>query len=251
MDAYRPGHAARINASYVLFTVTYVGVKKVIHVAYADRLSGPWTLQSEPIAEPGERSGPAGYQIDTVTAYWFPERKEILLLCKEYPYAPQAAWPDSPFGSSTAAMTFRPGDQRAHRIGTVLAPGAAPWLAGWTSGVQLFPAHDGGWWGLTTGSPTRPVSPADEPRMREPAPSLGGWAYTPEAWPVSGWAAAKEPIVDLAGIPAERQADGELVNLWRHHLLVLPDESCWLYYNAGSYGNERMFCRQGVWSDLL
>jgi hypothetical protein len=80
--------------------------------------------------------------------------------------------------------------------------------------------------------------------MREPAPSLGGWAHTPEDWPVQGWHVSDHPIEWIDDIPREARLAGETVNLWRHHVVIVPDGTMYLFYNSGPYGQERMFVRR-------
>ena len=82
--------------------------------------------------------------------------------------------------------------------------------------------------------------------MREPAPSLGGWAYTAAEWPVEGWRAFDQPIEWISNIPDENQRAGEGVNLWRHHVVLDPKGRMYLFYNSGPYGHERMFGRRSV-----
>jgi len=93
-------------------------------------------------------------------------------------------------------------------------------------------------------SPTAP-DPADKAESREePPPSLGGFAYCDEQWPVKGWRFALEPIERIGDIPASAVANGEGVNLWRQHILVLPDGRYSLYYNSGPYGREQMYMKE-------
>ena len=84
--------------------------------------------------------------------------------------------------------------------------------------------------------------------MREPAPSLGGWAHTPEDWPVQGWHVSDRPIEWIEDIPREARQSGEAVNLWRHHVVIVPDGTMYLFYNSGPYGQERMFVRRTLLS---
>ena len=41
----------------------------------------------------------------------------------------------------------------------------------------------------------------------------------------------------------EAIANGEGVNLWRQHLLVLPDGRVGLFYNSGPYGKEQLYAK--------
>lgn len=248
MDPTQPNRAVRFNGKYLLFTVTYVAGHKCIHVAEADALEGPWTLRETPALEPGPAGDFDQLHVDTVTAYWFQQQQRVLLFYKGYPAVPQNDQPDSPLGSSTAVAQYDPLTHSCRKMGRILTPvSTAPHFNGWISTVQLFPAHDGGYLGLISGSPTPPAPLHEQPHMREPPPSLGGWARTPHAWPVQGWTLDPRPITTLQDIPVHAQAWGERVNLWRHHLVLLADGTAKLFYNSGSYGQESMFCRTGRW----
>lgn len=245
MDPYRPNQAAMIDGMYRLFTVSFRGRNKVIQMATSGSLEGPWQVQAEPVVDIGAESAFDGYHADTITAYWFEERGEILLFYKGYPLLPQSDQPNSPYGGSNAVAVMRPSDRMARKLGKTLSPSSDPqhWTAGFVGGLQIFRAAQGGWYGILNASPTPPAPVEVEPDMREPAPSLGGWAYTPEEWPVAGWQVADEPIEWIDDIPDEALKAGEGVNLWRHHILVLPDGRICLFYNTGAYGQERMFGR--------
>lgn len=245
MDPHQPSMPARIDGRFWLFTVSFRDGRKCVQRAWSPSLEGPWILTPEPVLEVGGPEDFDGYHVDTVTAYWFADRKQILLFYKGYPAEPQADQPGSPWGSSLAAAVMSPNETRARKLGKLIAPSSAPehWQAGWVSSVQILPAHDGGWWGLMSGSPTPPAPIAEEPDMREPAPSLGGWAYTQEDWPVKGWSVEPQPIVELDDLSHEAKQSGMKTNLWRHHILT-TQEGHYLFCNSGSYGEERMFVRR-------
>jgi len=245
LDPFRPNMPATINGQYWLFTPVWHGSTKRIQAATSSSLNGPWQVKPQPVIEPGAGDAFDGYHTDTVTAYWFADRGEILIFYKGYPMQPQADQPHSPYGSSSAVAVLRPDERQAQKCGRVISSGMHPahWLTGWVGGLQIFPSEAGGWYGLLNGSPTPPASIAEEPDIREPAPSLGGWAYTPEAWPVSGWRADDLPIETLDEIPLEARQNGEGVNLWRHHGLVTREGQMYLLYNTGPYGQERLFAR--------
>jgi hypothetical protein len=245
MDPFRPNIAAKIDGEYWLFTVTWRGPNKVIQLATSANLDGPWTVEPQPIIDLGSEDAHDGYHADTVTAYYFAERDEILIFYKSYPLRPQGNHPHSPYGNGSAAAIMNPTERRARKLGRILNPSPDPehWTAGWIGGLQILPAANGGWYGLMNASPTPPASVDEEPEMREPAPSLGGWAYTPETWPIKGWQAADAPIEWIEDVPAAAVKAGEGVNLWRHHLTILPGGDLYLYYNTGPYGQERMFAR--------
>jgi len=248
MDPYRPNTAAKIDDEFWLFTVSWRDHKKLVQLARSPSLGGPWNVSPDPIIEQGASNDHDGYHADTVTAYWFEEREEILIFYKSYPLQPQASQPHSPFGNGSAAAIMNPVSGDVTKLGRILSPSRDPehWTAGWIGGLQLIPAANGGWYGLINASPTPPVSVEEEPEMREPAPSLGGWAYTPETWPVSGWQVAEQPIEWVTEIPDTAIQAGEGVNLWRHHLVVQPDGEIFLFYNTGAYGQERMFGRRAI-----
>jgi hypothetical protein len=248
MDPWRPNRAAQIAGEYYLFTVSYQQQHKTIQLATSRSLSGPWNLRPAAVVAPGDTGSIDAYHADTVTAYWFEDRGQILIFYKGYPDRPQHDQPLSPWGSCLCAATMRPGDSYAAKLGILLRPVTVEqhWLSGWVSGLQLLPAAYGGWHGLMTGSPTPPDSIAEQPSMREPAPSLGGFARTDQPWPISGWLPDDRPIWELEDIPQAASDDGMGVNLWRHHMLIAHDGTPYLYCNAGAYGSEAMFVRKGV-----
>lgn len=243
MDPHRPNMPAHIDGRYWLFTVSFHDGHKVIQVAKADRLEGPWQVQPKPVVGVGDGDAFDALHADAVTAYWFEERGEILIFYMGYPMKPQSDRPWTPYGSCSAVAVMAPDDETASKVGPDLPPAAddSHWASGYLGGRQILPRKGGGWWALLNASPTPPVPLDEERRVREPAPSLGGWAYTEEAWPVGGWRYEPRPIEWIEEIPEEARAAGEGVNLWRHHLLVLPDGRLCLYYNTGPYGQERMF----------
>jgi hypothetical protein len=252
MDPHRPNQAVAIDGQFLLFSVSYDHGHKLVQLARCPSLEGPWTLQPGHVLQPGTGSEHDGWHVDTVTAYWFADRGRILLFYKAYPGAPQIDQPLSPWGSSLCAAEMEPGDVEARKLGVLVAPTprTGHWMSGWASGLQLVPAAGGGWFGLMTGSPTPPAPVSEQPRMREPAPSLGGWAHTGQPWPVSGWTVDREPIRRIDDLPEEARRMGMGTNLWRHHLLVVPGTGgrpggrAYLYHNSGAYGDERLF----VWA---
>ena len=246
MDPYHPNIAVKIEGKYWLFTVSFRGHNKVIQLATSISLDGAWEVNPTPVIDIGPEDAHDGYHVDAVTAFWFEKRNEILLFHMAYPQKPQVSYPHSPYGNGSAVAVMGPNDKKARKLGRILnpSPNSGCWTGGWVGGMQILPAASGGWYGLCNASPTPPVSVKDEPSMREPAPSLGGWAYTPETWPVKGWQAAEQPIEWVEDIPLEAIQVGEGINLWRHHLVVLPNRELYLFYNTGPYGQERMFGRR-------
>jgi hypothetical protein len=98
------------------------------------------------------------------------------------------------------------------------------------------------------GSPTKP-SHDGSLTSQEPAPSLGGLAYCDEATPTKNWRLAEGPLEWIDEIPAAALAQGEGVNLWRHHAVVLGD-TVRLLYNTGYYGREQTHSKAAAAADL-
>jgi hypothetical protein len=245
MDPYHPNRAVRVDGKYWLFTVSFRGTNKVIQAAIAPILDGPWQVMPDPVVDLGDENAFDGYHVDAVSAYWIETQGNIAIFYMGYPRRPQSEQPNTPYGASNAVALLQPGERTARKVGKTVWPSPDPghWTAGYVGGLQIFPAAHGGWYGILNASPTPPASIEHEPNLREPAPSLGGWAYTPERYPLSGWQAMEEPIEWIEDIPAQAAMAGERVNLWRHHIVILPDRSMYLFYNAGSYSDERMFGR--------
>ena len=129
--------------------------------------------------------------------------------------------------------------------GVILPPSSVPghWAAGWVGGLQLMPGKKHRWIAIVNASPTAP-DPSDTAESREePPPSLGGFAYCDEPWPIEGWEWCPEPIEWIEDIPAAALAAGEGTNLWRQHILALPNGSLALFYNSGYYGLEQMYMK--------
>lgn len=243
MDPYHPNHAAKMNGKYQLFFVSLVGRLRVIQRAESESLYGPWTAFQEPILAPEGLDEFDGYWCDTITAYWFEETGKILLFYKGYPQYPQKEQPGSPMGSCTAAAVLYPGCAKAEKLGPVIRPSAyaGDWYSGWVSTLQIIPRISGGWLGLTIASPTPPSGIASQPYMREPCPSMGGWAFCEEKFPDKNWVMDNRPICWTNELSREAYEMGERVHLFRHHLLIAGEGSYYLYYNSGAYSDERMF----------
>ena len=60
---------------------------------------------------------------------------------------------------------------------------------------------------------------------------------------MSGWTWCPEPIESIEQIPPDAIRLGEGVNLWRQHLLALPDGRTGLFYNSGPYGQEQLYAK--------
>jgi hypothetical protein len=92
-------------------------------------------------------------------------------------------------------------------------------------------------------SPTAPDPGNREVWTEEPPPSLGGFAWSDEEWPVDGWHFYPEPIEWVEDIPQEALDAGEGFNLWRQFIHILPDGRAALYYNSGYYGREQLYLK--------
>jgi hypothetical protein len=79
-------------------------------------------------------------------------------------------------------------------------------------GLQLLPGKQHRWVAMANASPTAP-DPTDQNIWREePPPSLGGFAYCDEEWPVSGWHWFPEPLEWIEDLPEQAVNSGEGVN---------------------------------------
>jgi len=244
MNARQPNVAALINGLYWLVTVSYRMGHKVIQRAYAERLGGPWTVERGVVIDTGPEADFDSKHADAVSAFYFPERNEILYFYMGYPATPQDRM-ISRYGSVQAVAVQRGGESTVRKLGIVLAPckEEGHWAAGWVGGLQLLPGARYQWLAVVNASPTAP-NPEDGAIYREePPPSLGGFAYCDEDWPVKGWKWCPEPIEWIEDIPAAALKDGEGVNLWRHHVLCLPGGEVALFYNSGAYGKEQIYVK--------
>jgi len=244
MDAYRPNRAASIDGRYWLVTVSSRDGHKVVQRAYAERLAGPWTIENNPVIDTGGKGAFDSKHVDAVTAYSFPARQEILYFYMGYPSSPQAR-ENSPYGSAQAVAVQGINDPAVRKLGVVLPPcqQEGHWGSGWVGGLQLLPGARHQWIGLLNASPT-PPQPSDKAIHREePPPSLGGFAYCDEDWPVQGWTWCPNPIEWIEDVPEEVIRSGEGVNFWRQHILCMPDGHLALFYNSGAYGKEQLYLK--------
>ena len=244
MDAHRPNAAACINNLYWLVTVSHRSGHKVIQRAYAKLLGGPWTVERGVLIDTGPELDFDSKHTDAVSAFHFPETNDILYFYMGYPSTPQDR-KISRYGSAQAVAVQKDGESTARKLGIVLAPceQKGHWASGWVGGLQLLPGADHRWIAVMNASPTAP-NPEDGAIYREePPPSLGGFAYCDEDWPVKGWKWCPKPIEWIEDIPAEALGDGEGVNLWRQHILCLPGGKMALFYNSGSYGKEQLYLK--------
>ena len=244
MDPRMPGQPVQLNNQYVGFFVTFRDGAKVIGCARARHLAGPWRTDETVLIPNGSADAFDGRGADAVTAYWFAEQNQILVFYMAYPAQPQKEQSNSPLGACQAVAVLGPDALQAEKLGPILRPGsvARHWCNGWIGGLQLLPAANGAWIALLNGSAT-PVHDGHG----EPDPSVGGWAWCDTPLPTSGWRfdLKQSPIEHPLHLSAVSKQHGETTNLWRHYLLVLPDERARIYYNSGEYGREQIYAR--VW----
>ncbi len=246
-DAWRPNHAARIGGRYMLVSVSYTGTPrhKYVHRAWATDLAGPWTWDAEPLIPAG---GPGEFDekhTDAVSGIYFPEKDECVYFYMGYPRAVQTR-AISPFGSAQGVAVERMTERNLRKLGVILPPQqqAGHWASGWVGGLQVVPGKQHRWIALANASPTAPVPDQDDSISREePPPSLGGWAYCDEPYPVKGWRWSDRPLEWIEDLPPHAIANGEGVNLWRHYLLMLPDGRAAVFYNSGPYGREQLYVK--------
>ena len=244
MDAARPNVAAFVDAHYWLVTVSFTGNarEKRVQRASATSLAGPWTLEEGALIPSG---GPGEFDenhVDAVSGFWFEKEQQFLYFYMGYPLEPQP-WLHSPYGNAIGVASQRPGEPAIKR-GVALHPSDDPahWTAGYLGGLQLMPGTEHRWVAIINGSPSAPDRMGNL-TSEEPAPSLGGSAYSDEEFPLGGWHASDEPIEWIEDIPAQAVADGEGVNFWRHHL-IRADGTVRIFYNSGSYGTEQMYSKE-------
>lgn len=243
MDPEKPNCAAKIDGRYCLLVVT-TGKQKAVARAWSTELAGPWTFDPAPVIAPGAESDFDGKHADAVTGYYFADRKEFLYFYMGYPKKAQDR-KISPYGSAQAVAVQKLGDAVATKLGVILAPSQQPghWAAGWVGGLQLLPGRDHRWIAVVNASPTAPDPGKNAVWTEEPPPSLGGFAWCDEAWPVNGWHFNGTPIEWIDDIPPEAIRDGEGYNLWRQFIHLLPDGRAELFYNSGYYGREQLYSK--------
>jgi hypothetical protein len=244
MDSQHMNRAALIDGRYCLVTVSSMAGHKVVQQAWAESLGGPWTVEPGALIPLGREDEFDAKHVDAVSGCYFREREEILYFYMGYPLQAQP-WKGSPYGSAQAVATQRVGAKQVEKRGVILPPSDTPghWAAGWVGGLQLIPGKAHRWIAVVNASPTAP-DPSDKANSREePPPSLGGFAYTDALWPVGGWEWCPQPIEWIEDIPAAALAAGEGTNLWRQHILALPDGRLALLYNSGDYGLEQLYIK--------
>ncbi len=246
-EAHRPNRAAMIEGQYWLLGVMIDNGRKFIQRARATNLDGPWTWDDGPLIPTG---GPGAFDekhADAVSGFYFPERHEVLYFYMGYPSVPQDR-PLSPWGNGQGLAIQKANEVRAWKLGEFLSPVPHPehWASGYFGGFQLLPGKTHRWIAVLNASPTAPIPEDHSVAREEPAPSLGGWAWCDEPWPIRNWHLAPEPIEWIEDVPEDAVANGEGTNLWRQQALVLPDGRVALYYNSGSYGKEQLYLKIGA-----
>jgi hypothetical protein len=246
MDPAHPNYAAKIDGRYCLLVVSFKDGHKQIQRAWSDKLAGPWTFESDPIIPPGSGDDFDAKHTDAVTGYYFPERKEFLYFYMGYPAKAQPR-KLSPFGSAQAVATQKLDQKTATKRGIILSPShdGADWASGWIGGLQLLPGIEHHWVAVINASPKAPDPGKRDVWTEEPAPSLGGFAWCDEDWPVRDWHFAPDPIERVKDIPKDALDAGEGFNLWRQFIHVLPDGRAALFYNSGYYGREQLYLKVG------
>jgi hypothetical protein len=239
-----PNKAAKIDGRYCLLVVSFKNGHKQVQRAWSEKLAGPWTFEADVIIPPGADRDFDAKHTDAVTGYYFPERKEFLYFYMGYPVKGQARR-ISPFGSAQAVATQRLGEKVATKRGVILEPcqQAGHWASGWVGGLQLLRGSEHRWVAVLNASPTAPDPGKKELWTEEPPPSLGGFAWCDEEWPVHGWHFYPKPIEWINDIPKDALDAGEGYNLWRQFIHVLPDGRAALFYNSGSYGREQLYLK--------
>jgi hypothetical protein len=246
MDPDHPNQAAKIDGRYCLLVVSFKNGHKEIQRAWCEKLAGPWTFEPESIIPPGEENDFDAKHTDAVTGYYFPQRKEFLYFYMGYPAKAQPR-KISPFGSAQAVATQKLDEKTATKRGVILEPcqQEGHWASGWVGGLQILRGVEHRWVAVINASPTAPDPGKRAVWTEEPAPSLGGFAWCDEEWPVRGWHFASEPIEWVKDIPKEALDAGEGYNLWRQFIHILPDGRAALFYNSGYYGREQLYLKVG------
>lgn len=240
--ANRPNQAACIRGEYWLVSVMILNGRKFIQRAKSRSLAGPWVWDAEPLIPTGGASDFDEKHTDAVTGFYFPERDEVLYFYMGYPTSIQNR-AISPFGSAQALAIQSGGGGKATKMGPFLEPvqEQGHWASGWLGGFQLLPGKTHRWIAVLNASPTAPDPWDTSEAKEEPAPSLGGWAYCDEEWPVKNWHLLPQPMEWITEIP--KNSEGEGTNLWRQHALALPDGRIALFYNSGFYGREQLYMK--------
>jgi len=244
MDPDQPNHAAKIDGRYCLLVVSFKDGHKQVQRGWSEKLAGPWTFERDSIIPPGAANDFDAKHTDAVTGYYFANRQEFLYFYMGYPAKAQPR-KISPYGSAQAVATQMAGEKFATKLGVILEPcqTAGHWASGWVGGLQLLRGKEHRWVAVINASPTAPDPGNRAVWNEEPPPSLGGFAWCDEEWPVRGWHFAPAPIEWLKDIPRSALDAGEGYNLWRQFIHLLPDGRAALFYNSGYYGREQLYLK--------
>jgi hypothetical protein len=246
MEAGQGNRAARIDGRYWSLFVSR-NPDKVIQAAHAEALEGPWHVVPQPILAPGSGDDLDSLNCDTPTAYWFPDTEKIIIFYKGYPRKAQSSQPESPFGSGVMTAEWRPGQPLAKKTGILMRPTSkVAWAKGWLGGFQLHGNAESGWYALVNASPT----PPEDDSHREPAPSLGGWAYCEGKEVLGAWRIddTRSPFLHTESLPETLRAAGMGVNFWRHHMLELSAGDARIFFNSGPYSKEQLYSMKAVFA---
>ena len=129
------------------------------------------------------------------TGYYFAKRKQFLYFYMGYPRVAQPR-KVSPFGSAQAVAVQGLKDKAATKLGVILEPcqQEGHWASGWVGGLQLLRGAEHRWIAVVNASPTAPNPVTKAVWTEEPPPSLGGFAWCDEEWPL-------RPFPVLGGAP--------------------------------------------------
>lgn len=246
MDPFELNRAAKIEGRFCLLVVSFKGGHKQVQRAWSEKLAGPWTFEPGALIPVGAIGDFDAKHTDAVTGYYFPKRKEFLYFYMGYPKQKQSRR-ISPYGSAQAVATQKLGDPKVTKRGVILEPcqSEGHWASGWVGGLQLLPGAGHKWVAVANASPTAPDPGNKAEWTEEPPPSLGGFAWCDNEWPIEGWHFAPEPIEWVKDIPKSALDTGEGYNLWRQFIHVLPDGRAALFYNSGYYGREQLYLKVG------
>lgn len=244
MDPEHANQPAKVDGRYWLLVVSFKDGHKQVQRAWAEKLAGPWTFESQAIIPVGAENDFDAKHTDAVTGYYFPERKEFLYFYMGYPRHAQPRQ-ISPYGSAQAVAVQKLGEPVATKLGVILEPcqQAGHWASGWVGGLQLLRGAQHRWVAVLNASPTAPEPGNKAVWNEEPPPSLGGFAWCDEEWPVKNWHFAPEPIEWVKDIPKAALDAGEGFNLWRQFIHILPNGRAALFYNSGYYGREQLYLK--------
>ena len=222
MDPDHPNCAAKIEGRYCLLVVgSNKNGQKQIQRAWSEKLGGPWKFEPDPLIPLV-----AGNDFDARTH----RRGDRLLLLRPQGvlvFLHGISLPRNSRGRSVPSGRRRRCNAKAGREARDEARRRARAVpAGWSLGVGL---------GRRLATPARTRASLDcgsqcfadcaGPGKKtiwteEPPPSLGGFAWCDEKWPVRGWHFAAKPIEWVKDIPKPARDAGEGYDLWRQFIHI-------------------------------